>query len=259
MSRLTDRIDRFVYPDMPRRHDDHVVRTEILRRLRPDHVMLDLGAGAGRRLALKFRGCCRQIVDVDLDPRVLDNPFLDEAQIASAYQLPFIAASFDVVIAVNVLEHIDDPVRLFAEVRRVLKPGGAFIVRMPNRYHLVPTIAQLTPHRFHVFIARLHRRAAEDTFPTLYRANTRAAIRRHAPASGLAVELLRCFEGRPSYLLISAPLFRLGVPYERLVNSTALFEPFRVSLVAVLRRPASTTRTIPARPGAQPASGAGIS
>lgn len=187
---------------------------------------------------LDFQGFCRRIVGVDLDPRVLKNPFLDEAHVVSAYDLPFAEASFDLVIAVNVLEHIDDPVRLFAEVRRVLKPGGVFIVRTPNRYHYVPLIAQLTPHRFHEFIARAHQRAAEDTFPTLYRANTRAAIRRHASASGLDVEQLRCFEGRPSYLLISAPLFLLRVLYERLVNATALFEAFRVSLVAVLRRPA---------------------
>lgn len=237
ISRLADRIDRFFYPDMPRRYADHVVRTEILSRLRPDDVMLDLGAGAGRLVALDFRGHCRRIVGVDLDPRVLDNPFLDEAHIASAHELPFPDASFDVVISVNVLEHIDDPVRLFAEVRRVLKPGGVFIAHTPNRYHYVPVIAQLTPHWFHVVIARAHQRAAEDTFPTLYRANSRGAIRRHASAAGLEVELLRCFEGRPSYLLISAPLFLLGVLYERLVNSTALFEPFRVGLVAVLRRP----------------------
>lgn len=223
---------------MPRRYGDHVVRAEILRHLRAGETMLDLDAGAGRLAAFDFRGLCRRIVGVDLDPRVLDNPFLDEAHIASAYDLPFPDASLDVVISVNVLEHIDQPVRLFAEVRRVLKPGGLFIAGTPNRYHDVPTIAQLTPHRFHVLIGRLQGRSDEDTFPTRYRANTRAAIRRHARAAGLDVDLVRCFEGRPSYLLMSAPLFLLGVPYERIVNSIALLEPFRVGLVAVLRRPA---------------------
>lgn len=237
-SRWADRLDRFFYPDMPRRYGDHVVRAEILRHLRAGDTMLDLGAGAGRLAAFDFRGLCRRIVGVDLDPRVLDNPFLDEAHIASAYDLPFPDASLDVVISVNVLEHIDQPVRLFAEVRRVLKPGGLFIAGTPNRYHYVPTIAQLTPHRFHVLIGRLQGRSDEDTFPTRYRANTRAAIRRHARAAGLDVDLVRCFEGRPSYLLMSAPLFLLGVLYERIVNSIALLEPFRVGLVAVRRRPA---------------------
>lgn len=39
--------------------------------------------------------------------------------------------SFDVVIALNVLEHIEDNARALAEVDRILKPGGAFIFEVP--------------------------------------------------------------------------------------------------------------------------------
>lgn len=47
--------------------------------------------------------------------------------------LPFEDDSFDCVVSFQVIEHIKDDRRLVEEVRRVLKPGGKFIVSTPNR------------------------------------------------------------------------------------------------------------------------------
>ncbi len=44
--------------------------------------------------------------------------------------------SFDVVVAGELLEHLRDPRRLVAEVRRVLRPGGTFVASVPNAYRL---------------------------------------------------------------------------------------------------------------------------
>src|SRR4029453_19584988 len=46
--------------------------------------------------------------------------------------LPFPTASFDVVAAINFLEHIKDDDRFFAEMVRVLKPGGDFLFMAPK-------------------------------------------------------------------------------------------------------------------------------
>lgn len=52
---------------------------------------------------------------------------------AVAEQLPFAAAQFDVVVCVDVLEHVADPAQAIAEISRVLKPGGYFCFDTINR------------------------------------------------------------------------------------------------------------------------------
>jgi SAM-dependent methyltransferase len=46
--------------------------------------------------------------------------------------VPFRTASYDVVAAINFLEHIKDDERFFAEMVRVLKPGGDFLFMAPK-------------------------------------------------------------------------------------------------------------------------------
>ena len=72
-----------------------------------------------------------------------------------------------------VLEHLDDPVRVFRELRRVTKPGGRLIVHAPNRFHYYALAARITPHRFHVWFNDKRGQDEEDAFETRYRANDR--------------------------------------------------------------------------------------
>jgi SAM-dependent methyltransferase len=53
-----------------------------------------------------------------------------EIEIRKAYaeSLPFEDASFDVVFSSNMIDHVEDPVRMVAEVQRVLRPGGHFVL-----------------------------------------------------------------------------------------------------------------------------------
>ena len=50
-----------------------------------------------------------------------------------AEQLPFATASFDVVVCVDVLEHVQSVPQTLSEIRRVLKPGGTFLFDTINR------------------------------------------------------------------------------------------------------------------------------
>jgi SAM-dependent methyltransferase len=232
MSKLTQWLDETFYPNDRGNWDDWHFRDRVIAHITPGRVVLDLGAGAGIVEQMDFRGL------VDLDPRVVDNPMLDEGRVANATGIPYGDAMFDVVFSDNVLEHLVDPLTVFREVARVLKPGGLFLFKTPNKWHYVPTIARWTPHSFHQFVNRRRGRAAEDTFPTLYRANTKADVARLADAAGLAVEAIERIEGRPEYLRTTAATYAVGLAYERLVNATPLLAPLRVLLIGALRRPA---------------------
>lgn len=53
------------------------------------------------------------------------------AQLGPITALPFADASFDLVVACDVIEHVEDDRRVFSELRRVLKPGGRLIFSVP--------------------------------------------------------------------------------------------------------------------------------
>ena len=237
MGSVTEWIDRNGYPTYARNWDDWLFRERILAQIRPDSAILDLGAGAGIVSQMNFKGLAGKVCGVDLDPRVVDNPTLDEGRVSDAGEIPYGDGLFDVVISDNVLEHLDAPLAVYKEVARVLKPGGVFLFKTPNKWHYMPTIARLTPHGFHQFVNRLRGRAEVDTFPTRYRTNTKGEVLRLAAESGLTVERVERIEGRPEYLRMSWPTYLLGMLYERFVNSTRLLEPFRILLVGTLRKP----------------------
>lgn len=45
--------------------------------------------------------------------------------------IPFPDASFDMVLATDIIEHVDDDARALGEIRRVLKPGAPAIITVP--------------------------------------------------------------------------------------------------------------------------------
>jgi SAM-dependent methyltransferase len=241
---LVQTLDALLYPYHVSHWDDDCFRGEILRHLTPAAQVLDLGAGAGIVSQMNFRGRAAWVCGVDPDPRVKSNPYLDEARVGVGETIAYDANRFDLVFADNVLEHLEDPGRVFDEVFRVLKPGGEFLVKTPNKWHYVPTIARLTPHWFHAMVNRWRGRATDDTFPTLYRVNTRAAISQHAKSCGFEIVGVKLIEGRPEYLRLTWPTYLAGWLYERFVNLVPGMARFRVVMIAVLRKPASPTEGV---------------
>jgi len=242
MGTLVKRMDRALYADSSNNWDDEILRQRILARIRPHFVILDVGAGAGILPQMNFRGLVTRVCGIDLDPRVVENPMLDEAKVANAGAIPYADDSFDIVLADNVLEHIEEPPKFFSEIARVLKPGGLLLFKTPNKWHYVPTISRLTPHWFHQSYNQLRGRSPEDTFPTCYSANSRSDVSRLAAHAGLQVERLDCIEGRPQYLRITAATYVVGAVYERVVNSSRLLEGLRVVLICELRKPMAGER-----------------
>lgn len=231
---LVTKLDEAFYPGIGERWDDCLFRQFILPHVTYQTSMLDLGAGSGRILQMNFRGVVAKVCGIDLDPRVTTNPLLDEAKLTDGSHIPYPDESFDIVVADNVVEHIADPAVVFREVGRVLKPGGRFLFKTPNKHHYMPLIARITPHSFHRLINRLRGRDETQTFPTLYRANCRSDVVRIASETGFAVASLQRIEGRPEYMRLAWPLYLLGIAYERIVNRFAALEPFRIVLMVEL-------------------------
>jgi methionine biosynthesis protein MetW len=96
---------------------------------------LDVGCGDGRTsgLWLLDHGCSYQGVDVSEsgveEARALG---LQARRIDDASSLPFEDGSFDVIVCVEVLEHLFAPLDAVREMARVLRPGGLLIVTVPN-------------------------------------------------------------------------------------------------------------------------------
>ena len=237
MSKAIDWLDRFLYPGFSDHWDDWLFRREILKYLNSSTVLLDLGAGAGILPQMDFRDHVSLAGGIDIEPCVLNNPFLHEARVGNVEQLPWADKTFDVVVSNNVLEHLSQPATVFSEVRRVLKPGGVFLAKTPSSLHYVALLARCTPHRFHQWFNERRGRAAKDTFPTRYRANSVGRLRRYCLYAGLLVKDIQHIEGRPEYLRFSVPSYLAGAFYERVVNGTRILSSFRVVLIAVMRKP----------------------
>ena len=104
--------------------------------------VLDLGCGTGYGSALLADNCA-SVCGVDISHEAVDYarakyaaPGLSYetiAKIENGSRMRFADASFDAVISFQVIEHVADIPSYLNEVRRVLKPGGVFIVATPDR------------------------------------------------------------------------------------------------------------------------------
>ena len=83
------------YPD----YEKYAFEQQIASLVTPEMNVLEIGAGSGRgsQNVFELRGSCARYAGVDVDPRVLENPHLDEAFVADAAALPFEDRSFDPV------------------------------------------------------------------------------------------------------------------------------------------------------------------
>ena len=238
MSRITDYLDRMLYPDYSSRWDDDIFREKLKERIDPSLRCLDYGAGRGRVAEMNFSDLAGSVCGVDPDPEVLSNPFLGDAKVMSVEDgiIPYPDEYFDLVFSDNVMEHITNPQQVLCEIGRVLKPGGVLMFKTPNKSHYMPLIARSTPNWFHQYYNGLRERKSTDTFPTIYALNTKKSVLKEAGTAKLRVNSIQRIEGRPEYLRISGVTYLVGFLYERLVNSSSFFEPFRCVLIVELQK-----------------------
>lgn len=140
--------------------------------------LLDLGCGMGgfavaaqltgaRVTALDYNAAYCVITAARGDQYALQMPVLR----AVGEALPLPSAAYDLVTAWDVLEHVQQPDQLLAEIARVLRPGGVVLITAINRF------AFRDPHYHLPLINYLPRPLAELLIAALGRSKRRAAFR----------------------------------------------------------------------------------
>ena len=107
-----------------------LVRSKYLTNLTPGLTIVDVG-GRGLGSDRSYRG-----VFADLDPMYHIADIVDGDGVThimpGPYTLPFADNSVDLVVSGQTLEHVKNPFRSVAEMRRVLKPGSYIVIIAPS-------------------------------------------------------------------------------------------------------------------------------
>ena len=128
------RVEQYRYQEQPWMHD-----TFGFEQYR-GHRLLEVGVGLGTD-HLQFARAGAHTTGIDLTPRCVELTRLRlqqegltaDVRQMDAEHLTFADDSFDVVFSFGVLHHIPSMESAFAEIRRVLRPGGVFIGGLYNR------------------------------------------------------------------------------------------------------------------------------
>ena len=186
-------------------------------------------------------GHSHRLIGVDLDlPGLRKHRTIHHRAMADLNHLPLMTASFDVVTANMVMEHVGDPGTVLREAYRVLRPGGLFIFHTPNLFHPAVRLSAALPERLKkLLIEKMEGRKVEDVFPTLYRINSPPAIEQYARDGGFQVLELNCINNAPR----TAGLGPMVLPELLLIRllSWRVLQRFRETMIAVLQKPTLST------------------
>jgi GT2 family glycosyltransferase/SAM-dependent methyltransferase/glycosyltransferase involved in cell wall biosynthesis len=141
-------------PDVPVVYE-HFHRYLWARRLVAGRRVLDVGSGEGFGAAL-LSEAAETVLGVDVDPTTIEHSLLNyasenlEFRVGSATELDTLpAGAFDVVVAFEIIEHVDDQAAMLRGIEHVLAPGGLVVISTPDRRAYSDATGQVNPFHVH--------------------------------------------------------------------------------------------------------------
>jgi len=134
--------------------NEHLARYLFAARLARGKRVLDAGCGAGYGSA-ELAGAADRVVGFDRAAEAVDfarahyqlpNLFFEQATCGA---IPHPEGAFDLVVAFEVIEHLEDWRGFLGEARRVLAPTGQFIVSTPNKLYYAESRGEAGENPFH--------------------------------------------------------------------------------------------------------------
>lgn len=205
-------VRRELTPSLASRYERRVQEIEKLAGPLAGKRMLDIGCDTGLFLqyAQERRGAGGVGIDVAKRAVAAGRAAGLDLRHGTLDQAGFDAASFDVICAYDLIEHVSDPRLFIDEVRRVLKPGGIAVFETPNYgglvYRLGRVLAQFRPLEP---VLRAYQERLWPPFHVQY--FTRGSLDRMLKVGGLRPLEIRGRELAAAELAVSSPALRTMV------------------------------------------------
>lgn len=135
----------------------------------PDRRVLDVGCGTGFNFGMLSEfGAVEGVEPSEEGMAYCRSRGLTGVVQAEAHALPYPDATFDLVTALDVIEHLDDDVAALREFQRVLKPGGHLLLYVPALPVLFGRHDRIVHHRRRYMLGGLQRVVAAGGFQLLH-------------------------------------------------------------------------------------------
>ncbi len=177
--------------------NEHRARYWFARRFAKGKNVLDAACGTGYGSAL-LAETAQAVVGVDVARNAVDYarrhfpaPNFQLAQ-TDCLALPFSADRFGLVVAFEIIEHLDQPETFLTELRRVLDPAGALILSTPNRLYYTDEREEINPFHRREFSYPEFEEILRPVFPhcTILFQNHVAGVAVSGPGSELSSQAL---------------------------------------------------------------------
>lgn len=136
-------------------HEIYSTCSALLKELKQTGSILDFGSGRGQFLKLVHSQNFPQLTGTDLMPRPGDlPPEISWVQTNLNEELPFDKESFDAIVALEVIEHLENPRHMLRVLNKLLKPGGHLIISTPNNHSWRAILSLIVKGHFVSFLER---------------------------------------------------------------------------------------------------------